>query len=253
LSRRAFLSSLQQQNKKAIIMKKIIILSMMALVTAMPMQAQQYRNSRYYNQRSGRLDYKNGRRSSRQYRHDRREGDVYYGFRIGPSFSTVNSDDQYLNGGDSQTGLNVGFVVGLGLSPATPLYLETGLSYIEKGGKNNYDSKKMTYDLNYIELPLVLKYRYMVADGLSIEPFLGGYLAEGVSGKIKNFGNRVAYNSFSDDGFKHFDGGLKFGCGLSYDLFYADLSYDLGLANISHDFFDTSHNRTLFLTVGVNF
>lgn len=43
------------------------------------------------------------------------------------------------------------------------------------------------------------------------------------------------------------------GCGIGYDMFYADLTYDIGLANICHDTFDTSHNGALMLNVGVNF
>ena len=35
--------------------------------------------------------------------------------------------------------------------------------------------------------------------------------------------------------------------------FVADLTYDVGLSNICHDEFDTSHNRSLSLSLGVNF
>ncbi len=72
-------------------------------------------------------------------------------------------------------------------------------------------------------------------------------------GKIKNYGDRVAISSFSSDCFKRLDGGLRLGCGMAYDLFYADLTYDIGLANICHDEFDSSHNGCLTLSIGVNF
>ena len=106
-----------------------------------------------------------------------------------------------------------------------------------------------------MEVPLVLKYQCKVDRDIAITPFLGGYLACGVSGKIKDFGIREAYSSFSSSpySFERFDGGLRLGCGISYDLLYADIGYDIGLANISHDDFDTSHNGALILTVGVNF
>ena len=73
--------------------------------------------------------------------------------------------------------------------------------------------------------------------------------------QLFDFGQREAYSSFwsSPYSFERFDGGLRMGCGLSYDLLYAELGYDLGLANISHDDFDTSHTGALMLTVGLNF
>ena len=46
----------------------------------------------------------------------------------------MNSDDSRLDGGKWQTGLNVGVVAGISLTDQQPLYLETGLSYTEKGG-----------------------------------------------------------------------------------------------------------------------
>ena len=59
--------------------------------------------------------------------------DSYFGFRIGMDVATVNADDRYLDGGSPKAGLNVGFVAGIQAAPATPLYLETGLSYAELG------------------------------------------------------------------------------------------------------------------------
>lgn len=229
-------------------MKKFLILAMAALTLSLSAQAQTYRNSKYYNSKTDRLDY-SSRSGSSLYG----SGDIYYGLRIGPSFSTVNSDDQYLDGGSSQTGLEIGVVMGYPLSNYTPLYLESGLFYIEKGGKGKYNNKKMTYDLNYLEIPIVVKYVYDVDGSFSIQPFAGGYLACGVGGKMKNFGDREAFSSFSDDAFQRFDAGLKIGCGVGYDMFYADLSYEFGLTNISHDYFDESHNGCFSINFGVNF
>ena len=114
--------------------------------------------------------------------------DVYYGLRIGPAFATVNSDDRYLDGGSAKTGLNVGAVMGFQVAYRSPVYFEAGLSYIEKGGKGFCDGTKFSYSLDYLEVPLVMKYMIDVDRLFSVQPYVGGYLAVGVAGKIKNFG-----------------------------------------------------------------
>lgn len=178
---------------------------------------------------------------------------IYYGLRLGAAFSTVNSDDLYLNGGSMKTGLNVGAVVGFQLDYQSPVSFETGLSYVEKGGEGRYEGSKFTYSLDYLEMPLVVKYAIDVAPDCTVQPFVGGYVALGVGGKIKDFGHRQAYSSFDNDGFSRFDGGIRVGCGVQYQFLYAELGYDFGLANISHDYFDTSHTGAFFATIGVNF
>lgn len=228
-------------------MKKTILMALM-LVMACGAQAQNYKDSKYYDRRTGHLEYGHSKSSF-----EPGIGAAYYGLRIGPSFSTVSSDDDDLDGGDSQTGLNIGAVLGWELSASTPLYFETGLYYVEKGGQKEVEHAKMTYDLNYLELPLLLKYVYEIDDNFSVQPLAGGYLAVGVGGKIKNYKDREAASSFSEEYFQRFDGGLKFGCGISYDLFYAELAYDIGLSNICHDTFDRSRNGCLTLNFGVNF
>ena len=222
----------------------IAILSMMLTV---PMMAQYGRPRPTYGR-------PNGYRSVQvrpAYR--RNVTDTYYGLRIGANFSTVNSDDRYLDGGSLRTGLNVGAVVGFQMVPQAPIYFETGLSYVEKGGTGHVDGVKFTYKLDYLEMPLVLKYNYIAAPLVSIQPYIGGYLAAGVGGQIKDFGHRHAYSSFDDEGFRRFDAGIKVGCGVQFDHLYAEMGYDFGLSNISQDYFDTSRTGSLFLTAGVNF
>lgn len=197
-----------------------------------------------------------GEYNSRSYdRGYNRAGDTYYGMHVGMAVASVHSDAAILDGSSPRVGLDVGFDIGTRLAPTTPLYLESGLSYVEKGGKGDYQGNKFTYNLGYLEMPIVLKYKYFAQPDLSIEPFVGGYLALGVGGKIKDYGEREAYNSFSTDdaSFKRFDGGLRLGCGLSYNVVHLSLSYDIGLANVGHYDFEDTRTGSLNLNVGVRF
>ena len=223
-------------------MKRMMI-AMLSLMLTMPMMAQ-YGRPRHYGSR-----YNSYSRTS--YRHN--PVNSYVGFRIGGAFSTVNSDDKYLDGGTMRTGLNVGVVAGFQVVPHAPIYFETGLSFIEKGGKGNFEGRKFTYNLDYLEVPLLLKYDCRLDRDVSIQPFLGGYVAAGVGGKIKDFGHRQAYSSYDDDAFNRFDGGIKVGCGFQFNYLYAEVGYDFGLSNISRDYFDDAHTGSLFATIGVNF
>ena len=88
---------------------------------------------------------------------------------------------------------------------------------------------------------------------MSIQPYAGGYLAIGTDGEIKNFNTRTAFSSYDDGYFNRFDGGLRLGCGLEYDMVYAELGFDFGLTNISKSDFESTHTRNLFINIGVNF
>jgi len=227
-------------------MRKLFITSILALTATFTLSAQR------------------AARAEHHYRSFYGDVPVYYGIRIGPAFSHVNSDDPMLDGGSLKTGLNIGGIMGVQVTQTVPVYFEFGLSYIQKGGigyvpvENEDGSRgqmKFKYNLDYLELPFGFKYKYDFNEHMSLQPFLGGYFALGIGGKIKNFGERKAYSSFSGEeySFRRFDGGLRFGCGLNYDLFYVEVAYEFGLANICHDAFDTSHNGCLQLSVGMNF
>lgn len=219
-------------------MKKIVFIIMAALLCATQVSAQSWRHSSSNN---------NNRQNTRY------GNNIYYGLRLGFGLSTVNSDDEYLDAPSSRTGLNIGALVGYQLSSYSPIYLESGLFYTEKGGKNTDKGSKLKYNLDYLKLPVLVKYAIDIDNDINIIPYAGGYLAYGVGGKIKNYRDRESMSAFSHDYFKRFDGGLTLGCGISYDVLYAEMSYDFGLANICHDDFGSSRNNAFYLNIGVNF
>lgn len=174
----------------------------------------------------------------------------YIGIRIGLNIASMSSDDPLFDAG-TRTGLAIGGVYGIKLSNSTPLWLEPGLMYSEKGGETTIENEKVTYRLSYLQLPIVIKYSINIDDDFYVQPFFGGYLALGVGGKAKDYGTRESYAVF--DHMNRFDGGLRLGCGAEYKMIYAELGYDLGLADVANNDFDATRTRSFFFNVGVNF
>ena len=235
-------------------MKRMMMISMLAVLTAVPSVAQYTRRPapRPVTPTHSRPVTPVHRSHYAPISRHHSSIDSYFGLRIGLSVATVNADSHYLDGGTPTSGLNLGFTAGVQVAPATPLYLETGLSYVEKGGKGG-PNDAFTYNMNYLEVPLLIKYQHNFDAVTSIQPFAGVYCAAGIGGKIKDQDYRQTYNSFSDDAFKRMDAGLRLGCGLQFDYLYAELGYDIGLSNVSHDDFDTAHTGCFFASIGVNF
>ena len=72
---------------------------------------------------------------------------TYFGLRFGLSASHVSSDAPDLSSNSSKSGLDVGAVVGIQMAPEMPLFFETGLLSVEKGGKGKFDGNKFSYGL----------------------------------------------------------------------------------------------------------
>ena len=185
----------------------------------------------------------------------------YYGVRLGYNLASINSSDATIDM-NSYGGWAFGGVYGLQLANSTPLWLEAGVFYSEKGGKTNDspytigDSKKeyfqkKTTRLIYLQAPIVVKYAFDVADDFYVQPFLGGYLALGIGGKTKLYDEEKSYDSFNN--FNRFDGGIRVGCGVEYQMIYAEVGMDFGISDISDKEFKSARNQNLFFNIGVNF
>ena len=183
-------------------------------------------------------------------RYNHQDTQYYYGLRLGLNVATMSSDSPAFDT-KSRSGLVLGGVYGHQLSKSTPLWLEVGLLYSEKGGEVHINNDKITYRMSYLQLPIVVKYNFDVDDDFFVQPFFGGYLALGLGGKTKDYAERESWATFDD--MNRFDGGLRLGCGVEYKMMYAELGYDLGLANIAQNDFNSTRTRSFFFNVGVNF
>ena len=209
-------------------MKKIILFTLIALL-ATPSLAQ----------------FETSRNRSR-YNHD--DTERYYGLRLGLNIASLSSDVADMDM-DSRAGLAFGAVYGFQLANSTPFWLEAGAFYSEKGGESKYNNVKTR--LTYLQVPVVCKYSFDIADDFYIQPFLGGYVAVGFAGKTKDYNKHESSSSYNY--VNRLDGGLRIGCGVEYQMIYAEAGFDFGLANISKDDFQSVRNRCFFINVGVNF
>lgn len=173
-------------------------------------------------------------------------GSTYYGLRLGFTSAYIGGDVD----SKSRGGFNIGAVLGIKCSPSTPLFLESGLYYTEKGGKWDVGNSR----LDYIEIPLLMKYGIKATDELSVLPYIGPTFSFGVAGKTK-FPGGGETDSFKEGMFNRFDVGIKLGCGVEYQMVYAELGYHWGITNIS-DLgapFDDAFNRAFYMNIGINF
>lgn len=167
----------------------------------------------------------------------------YYGFRIGYNAASLRFSESDAIDPSSISAMNFGYVAGYGLGD-TDLIFEPGVYYTIKGGKTKSKAKVRTQVFMHdIEVPFVLKYNIELpsATGFALQPFFGGFLNMGMSGKTKvEFGNamtldRQKVKTFTSKRFHRLDAGLRMGCGMAIDFFYIEAAYDLGLVDLGRN------------------
>ena len=186
---------------------------------------------------------------------------------------------------NAKAGINISNVINFGDVDFKPGYqVGVGMDYyfndhwgvqpslllISKGYKDKGDyyfppfmensEKLKSYDITdnkvYVELPLLLTYRFNVSEKLKLIFSGGGYIAYGITGKFKNTNTLLdgskrkdKVDSFSA-GVEKFDTGLAAGATLEYKEKYSiGLSGDFGLQSTQSTF----KNRTYGLTFGYRF
>lgn len=179
------------------------------------------------------------------------EENLYWGVRFGVTGASL--------GGDIDMGMKAGMtlagVVGLRASDSTPVFIESGLYYTERGAKK--DKYRVGY--NNLEIPIIVKYGIKATDDIAVLPFIGPYFSYAFSGKAKigdESGNIVSVGTFDEKkwtGLKRANMGFKLGCGAEYNKMYLEVGYQLGITNVSKDDNLSSHSNALFVNFGVNF
>jgi hypothetical protein len=179
------------------------------------------------------------------------ESSLYYGIRLGMNFANLTGDAPDLG---TKVGLNFGGTVGLRLSDTAPVFLESGLYYTGYGASKD----KNSISLNYLELPILIKYGVQLNDDIALLPFVGPTFRYGLFGGKWKTSGAGKVDSFGDNKFKRADMGIKLGCGAEYNKLYAELGYQFGITNIAdwplaNGDDASAHNGAFFFNVGVNF
>lgn len=150
---------------------------------------------------------------------------------------------------------------------ANNICLESGLAYIRKGattsGKNllgtEINSIKFA-EMDYLQLPVVIGYKFNIGNHFSIKPYVGGYYAVGIGGyalidgvdafnqpyteRTSTFSgtNGTVYRPCNRN-----DGGLAFALNIGYRNFAIKAEYDLGLTTATY--YGNGKQRTFSMTL----
>jgi hypothetical protein len=186
------------------------------------------------------------------------EENLYWGVRFGLTSATLGGD---LDLG-AKTGMTLAGVVGLRASDSTPVFIESGLYYTERGAKSGHSKlgeiKQVGY--NNLEVPILVKYGIKATDEIAVLPFFGPYFSYAFNGKTKqvevdgtksvgSFDEKRAYTG----GLKRANMGFKLGCGAEYNKVYLEVGYQFGITNVCKEDEWSSHSNALFVNFGVNF
>jgi hypothetical protein len=167
---------------------------------------------------------------------------LYYGVRFGGTIASISGDWSLGN----KVGITLGGVIGLRLSESTPVFLESGLYYTQRGAKDN--EWEITH--NNFEIPILVKYGFKVSDDIALLPFVGPYFAYAISKEEKYKGHDV---SASYPRVNRNNVGFKLGCGAEYHKLYIEAGYQFGVTNILDSDDLSARNNALFANLGINF
>ncbi len=187
--------------------------------------------------------------------------EVWLGVVTGFNFATLSIEDDEGLELDPRTGIGIGAHGALDVSANFGVTLE--LLYSQKGAKVTEDDARATYQFNYLEFPLLARYRVPAAAGRTVEPHVAGGFVLGfeVGCKLKGESGAVAVTiDCTEAGVetKSLDLGLMFLGGFDILLgpgaLMLDAGYNFGLTNINDVSSEGSvKNRMLYLKAGYKY
>ena len=156
-----------------------------------------------------------------------------FGIKGGMNIASMNfSSSGFDVSPKSIIGVHIGPVVEFKLQES--LYFNSGLLYSLKGFKMESEGESASTNLNYLEIPLNLAYKFPASETSNFFVQAGPYLAYALSGKAK-YGNESENINFKEDGLKRIDLGVGIGLGFELGPLVPSVSYQLGLSNLNDD------------------
>lgn len=157
---------------------------------------------------------------------------------------------------DTKVGFHIGGSYERALTQSFPLYFETGLQLSLKGCQSDNDGYTDKINAAYLEIPIMLNYKFNIHNKVTLYPSAGFYYALGVGGNFKSYDGKI--DTFGDRAFQfqRSDFGMRFGGSVVWRQFVFGLGYEFGLIDISQSYKEYHGDvkpNNFFLTVGYNF
>lgn len=159
-----------------------------------------------------------------------------YGVRAGLNVASLLDQGMDVH---SKTGFHIAGVYQRLLTESLPLYLETGLQFSQKGFKvQSYEREP--YNAMYLEIPVMVNYKFYIKDKVAIYPSIGVYYALGIGGKYQGEATEsdvyetVKCDMFGSNGImKRSDFGMRFSATAEWRKFAFSLGYEFGFVDIA--------------------
>ena len=182
-------------------------------------------------------------------------------------FSTTNAQAQFaIKGGANFANFNdtdvsadtrTGFLGGVTYDfkvPFSPVSIQPGVFYAQKGVDNSGELGNGEVKLDYIEVPVVAKFDFIL-DNPMFTPnvYFGPYVGFNVNAEAELSGDGGEISGDIDDQVKNTDFGVVVGAGADISRFNLGVRYSAGLSNVAEDDNVDGKNGVFSIVAGINF
>ncbi len=116
------------------------------------------------------------------------------------------------------------------LSSSMPLYLETGLSFSQKGCKYGHGIENIKANAMYLQIPVMVNYKFNIKDAVTLYPSAGFYYGLGIGGKVKG----LEMDAFGKTGaLKRSDFGMRLSATVEWKKISFGIGYEFGFMDIN--------------------
>lgn len=174
------------------------------------------------------------------------QAQIDFGVRGGVNFASFNDASLDVSG---NTGFMGGFYVQYPIANS-PIVIQPEILYSQKGAEYESQAGTVTANLNYIEIPVLAKFNYVLDGPLTPYVAVGPYVGFLIDSSTEYNGQDVS-EGLTD--FKTVDFGVAVGAGINYKRFNLGVRYDAGLTTISDADDASAKNGAFAIIAGFSF
>ncbi|MCW9708501.1 porin family protein [Fodinibius salsisoli] len=170
------------------------------------------------------------------------------GIKAGFNSANFNDTDASL---DSRSGFTAGLTYDFGI-PMSPITIQPGVFYAQKGAKFSGEGAETTTRLDYIEIPVVAKFDFIL-DNPMLTPhvFFGPYMGFNINAEQEGSAGETSGSADISDEVKGTDFGVVVGAGADITKFNVGVRYSAGLSNAFEE--GDGKNGVFSIVAGINF